>query len=189
MTHDAAAHEEFQLFFEEHHRELSRLAYLLSGDADVADDLAADALVIAWSRWDRVQASPNPLAYVRGIVANLASNRLRRLIRERRRLTTLVLEDRIDGPDVSAVVDIQAALQRLPARKRACVVLRYGFDMSEEETAQALGISVGTVKSQTSRGVAELARMLGPHREEGPVAVLPRFSRLPRLPRLSRRAR
>lgn len=159
---DRAAQAEFHRFFEAHHRELARLAYLMLGDADSADDLAADALVAAWHRWDRVRAADQPLAYVRRIVMNLCNSRIRSMVRERGRLTALgaTVQDRTDGPDVPAVVDVRAALQRLPERKRACVVLRFAFDLSEAETAKALGISVGTVKSQTSRGVAELEREL-----------------------------
>jgi len=62
---------------------------------------------------------------------------------------------------VAAVVDVRAALDRLPFGKRACVVLRHAFDLSEKDTARALGISVGAVKSQTSKGLAELERVLG----------------------------
>lgn len=162
MAADHRAREEFRLFFERHHRDLSRFAYLLSGDPDVADDLAADAFAAAWSQWDRVRGAASSLAYVRGIVTNLANNRLRRLIRERGRLSGAGMRDRADNPDVPAVVDVRTALMRLPVRKRACVVLRYAFDLSEEDTAQALGISVGTVKSQTSKASAELVAMLRP---------------------------
>ena len=159
---DDSAQAEFHRFFEQHHRELARLAYLLSGDPDVADDLAADALVAAWHRWDRVRAADQPIAYVRKILINLAGSRIRRLVRERGRLGVVraMAQDRVDPPDVPASLDLRAALQRLPARKRACVVLRHAFDLSERETARLLGISVGTVKSQTSKGVAELERLL-----------------------------
>ncbi|WP_246238385.1 SigE family RNA polymerase sigma factor [Acrocarpospora corrugata] len=157
------ADEEFNLFFERHHRELGRLAYLLTGNADEADDLTADAFVVAWRRWDRVRNAAHPLAYMRGIVARLASSRVRRLLRERRRLGAMEAgaAEWADGPDVPAVLDVRAALRRLPPRKRACVVLRHAFDLSERETAEVLGISVGTVKSQTSKAVAELEQSLG----------------------------
>lgn len=72
---------------------------------------------------------------------------------------------------MSAVVDVQEALRRLPFRKRACVVLRHAFDLSERDTALVLGVSVGTVKSQTSRGVAELQRLLGPETPAAQVQV------------------
>ncbi|SQE00124.1 MULTISPECIES: SigE family RNA polymerase sigma factor [unclassified Parafrankia] len=157
---------EFREFFERHHRELSRFAYLLTGDHDAADDLTAEALTAAWSKWERVSSADSPLAYVRRIVANLATSRLRRVIRERRGMTVLgMLAERTehapDDADVPAAVDLRAALMTLPARKRACVVLRYAFDLSEADTARTLGISVGTVKSQTSKAVAELERVLG----------------------------
>ncbi|SNQ50404.1 Putative RNA polymerase ECF-subfamily sigma factor (fragment) [Frankia canadensis] len=153
---------EFRAFFESHHRELSRFAYLLTGDRDAADDITADALTAAWSHWDRVRSADLPLAYVRRIVANLAADRVRRAVRERRGLAALGqrAERSAPAPDVPAVVDLRTALMMLPPGKRACVVLRYAFDLSEGETARTLGISVGTVKSQTARGVADLERIL-----------------------------
>ncbi|MFF5565714.1 SigE family RNA polymerase sigma factor [Streptomyces sp. NPDC012623] len=155
---------EFQAFFEQHYAELSRLACLLTGDASTADDLASDALLAMWRRWDRVRAADHPVAYARGVVANLARSQIRSAVRERRRVSLFWSQrgERFDGPDVPAVLDVQAALRRLPFRKRACVVLRHALDLSERDTALALGISVGTVKSQTSRGMTELERLLGP---------------------------
>ncbi|MBA9001607.1 MULTISPECIES: SigE family RNA polymerase sigma factor [Thermomonospora] len=159
---DEIARAEFRRFFERHHGELARLAAMLLGDSDAADDLAADALAAAWHRWDRVRRADQPLAYVRRIVVNMCNSRIRSLVRERSRLTALgaAEQEQRDDPDVPAIVDVRAALQRLPHRKRACVVLRLAFDLSEQETARVLGVSVGTVKSQTSRGVTELLRML-----------------------------
>ncbi|MDQ8705247.1 SigE family RNA polymerase sigma factor [Streptomyces sp. LHD-70] len=157
--------EEFHAFFEQHYAALARLAHLLTGDADGADDLAADALLALWRRWDRVRAAEHPAAYARGVLANMARSRIRSAVRERRRITLFWPSggtDARDDPDVPAVVDVREALRRLPFRKRACVVLRHAFDLSERETARTLGVSVGTVKSQTSKGMAELQRLLGP---------------------------
>ncbi|MEU3315948.1 SigE family RNA polymerase sigma factor [Streptomyces sp. NPDC048387] len=158
-----AASAEFHAFFERHHAELARLAHLLTGEADAADDLAADALLAVWHRWDRVRASEQPVAYARGVVANLARMRIRSAVRERRRVALFWAKrgETTENPDVAGVVDVQMALRRLPFRKRVCVVLRHAFDLSEKDTARALGVSVGTVKSQTSKGVAELQRLLG----------------------------
>lgn len=158
-------YDEFHAFFEQHHAELSRLAHLLLGSSDSAesaDDLAADALLAIWNHWDRVRAADHPVAYARGVVANMARSRIRSRARERRRIALFWSRqgEFADGPDVPAVIDVRAALDRLPYRKRACVVLRHAFDLSERETARTLGISVGTVKSQTSRGIAELERLL-----------------------------
>ncbi|MFG2648163.1 SigE family RNA polymerase sigma factor [Streptomyces sp. NPDC048436] len=160
---DDAAAAEFHDFFERHYAELARLAHLLTGEKDAADDLAADALVALWHRWDRVRAADHPAAYARGVVANMARSRIRSAVRERRRVALFweLRSEGVDGPDVPAVVDVQEALRTLPFRKRACVVLRHAFDLSEKDTALTLGISVGTVKSQTSKGMAELQRLLG----------------------------
>ncbi|MET9378100.1 SigE family RNA polymerase sigma factor [Streptomyces sp. NPDC003035] len=155
---------EFHDFFERHYAELARLAHMLTGEADGADDLAADAMVALWHRWDRVRSADHPVAYARGVVANLARSRIRGAVRERRRVALFWdrRSERVDDPDVPVVVDVQTALRALPFRKRACVVLRHAFDLSERDTALALGISVGTVKSQTSKGMAELQSLLGP---------------------------
>ncbi|WEH42450.1 SigE family RNA polymerase sigma factor [Streptomyces sp. AM 2-1-1] len=174
---DAAAAAEFHQFFEAHYAELARLAYLLTGEADAADDLAADALMALWHRWDRMREADHPVAYARGVVANLARTRIRGAVRERRRVALFWAPRSggdgfaVDDPDVPTVVDVQEALRKLPFRKRACVVLRHAFDLSERDTSLVLGISVGTVKSQTSRGLAELQRLLGPGAGPAPARV------------------
>jgi RNA polymerase sigma-70 factor (sigma-E family) len=160
---------EFDAFFATHYRELARFAYLLTGEHDAADDVAAEALAEAWKSWARVAGADRPLAYVRRIVANLAADRTARLVRERRnwRLWSAGRSDQFDGPDTDAGVDLTRALLRIPARKRACVVLRYYYGLSEQETAATLGIAVGTVKSQSARGLQELAQQLRGSRAAG----------------------
>jgi RNA polymerase sigma-70 factor (sigma-E family) len=162
----------FEQFFETHHRDLARYAYLLTGDRDLADDITAEALTSTWTHWDRVQAADSPIAYVRRTVANLAAGRVRRAVRDRTLLARLgrQLPSTQSTPDrdVPAAVDIESALMRLPLRKRQCVVLRYCLDLSEAETASQLRISVGTVKSQTSKGVAELERLLSGSSDQHP---------------------
>ena len=164
----------FHAFFEQHYAGLSRLAYLMTGEKAVADDLAADALTEVWQHWDRVAAAGDPAAYARGIVANLTRNWIRRQGRARRGLRLLHGSDGDQcrsQPDVPAVLDVRHALRRLPHRRRACVVLRHAFDLSEREVAEILDISVGAVKSQTSRGVRQLAGLLQgvrvPHQVDG----------------------
>lgn len=153
---------EFEAFFARHYNELARFAYLLLGEHAAADDVAAEALAEAWKGWARVSNADRPLAYVRRIVTNIAAQRTDRLVRERRswRLWGGGGSLYAPNPDSDTSVDLQAALLRLPARKRACIVLRYYYDLSERETASTLGISVGTVKSQSSRGLEELAAQL-----------------------------
>jgi RNA polymerase sigma-70 factor (sigma-E family) len=141
---------------------LARLAYLLTGDHGAADDLTAETLLAAWNQWDRVGPMPNRNAYVRGILVNLAAGRIRSLVRERRRmrLFSAATSEVVPPRDTAAVLDVRTALQSLAPRRRTCVVLRLAFDLSEREVADLLHVSVGTVKSQTSRGVAQLQRML-----------------------------
>lgn len=100
---DDAIAAEFHEFFERHYAELSRLAYLLTGDADTADDLASDALLALWHRWDRVRAADHPVAYARGVVANLARSQIRSAVRERRRVSLFWSQrgERFDDPDVA----------------------------------------------------------------------------------------
>jgi RNA polymerase sigma-70 factor (sigma-E family) len=151
----------FRRFFEAHHADLARLAFLLTGETATADDLAADAFVEVWRHWRRVEAADSPIAYARGIVANLARQWIKRQGRERAGLLGLGMLRRGSAePDTVAVLDVRAALRRLPQRRRECVVLRYAFDVPEREVAEILGISVGAVKSQTSRGAAQLSEFL-----------------------------
>jgi RNA polymerase sigma-70 factor (sigma-E family) len=155
---------EFERFVGRYSGELGRLAYLMVGDQDAADDLTADALLAAWRQWDTVRSTDHPMAYVRRIVINLAASRVRRMVRERRRFLLLRTEalEVVPAADATAVVDVRSALIRLPTGRRACVVLRYAFDLSESDVAALLGISVGTVKSQTAKGAEQLRRALGP---------------------------
>lgn len=151
----------FRRFFDEHHTDLSRLAYLVTGETQVADDLASDAFVEVWRHWERVQAADSPIAYARGIVTNLARQWIKKQTRERAGLLRLGLLRRDRGEtDTPAILDVRAALGRLPLRRRECVILRYAFDVPEKEVAAILGISVGAVKSHTSRGAAQLSEFL-----------------------------
>jgi RNA polymerase sigma-70 factor (sigma-E family) len=151
----------FELFVLRHGKELSRLAYLLMGDPDGAEDLTSEVFLIAWRQWDRVQAADSPIQYLRRVMANTAASRIRRLRLERRKLLLFRQDAAQDvQPPDGAVVDVRRALLRLPARRRSCVVLRLAFDLSEREVAQTLGINVGTVKSQTSKGVRQFRQLL-----------------------------
>jgi RNA polymerase sigma-70 factor (sigma-E family) len=139
---------------------LLRLAELLCGDRALAEELVQEAFVRSWRHWRRVRGSGSELAYVRQTLVNLTRDSFRRRFREaRQRLLAPPAATTVE-PDVDGRVDLERALARLPLRKRACVVLRYYADLSEEDTARLLGISVGTVKSQTHRALGLLARDL-----------------------------
>lgn len=145
-----------------HHADALRLAYLLTGDADRAEDAVADAFVKCYRRW-RKGGIDEPRAYLRRAVVNEVNSRFRRLSVERReaakrhgdaRGTRLADEQVVDRDEVFA------ALQALPARQRTAIVLRYYHDLSEADTAEAMDISVGTVKSSVSRGMERLRGLL-----------------------------
>lgn len=160
---DAGAAAEFEQFFRTYHRDLSRVAYALTGSHAEADDVVADALTSAWRHWERVRTAEHSLAYVRRSVVNIAASRVRRRVHERRGSALLGPLTRwwSTGPDVVARVDLQAAIRALPPRRRACVVLRHVGGLSTTEVAQTLGISEGAVKSQTWKALAQLRTSLG----------------------------
>ena len=164
MSAAGGGQDRFEDFYNRHIDELARLAWLVMGDGADADDVVADALTAAWHRWDRVCASDRPLAYVRRMVVNIAVSRIRTRVRDRRRFLALIpwaAVDQVLDADPGAGQDLRVALLALAPRRRACLVLRYAFDLSEQEVADLLRISVGTVKSQTSKAAAQLRRDLG----------------------------
>lgn len=158
----AAARQGFADVFTAHHPEALRLAYLLCGDAHRAEDAAAEVFMKMYRRWRRGRIS-NPRAYVRRAVVNEVSSRFRRLALERREEQRQHGDDR--GPrladDAAADRDeVFQALAALPPRQRTAVVLRYYADLTEADTAAAMGVSVGTVKSAVSRGLERLRVLL-----------------------------
>ena len=152
---------DFEEFVRARSGSLLRTAMLLVGDANQAQDLLQVALWRTHRRW--AQASDHPDAYARKVLVNLAHDRRRQASR---RVTESALADTTPGsvPDRAAsVVERDAlvtALRLLPARQRATLVLRFWDDLSVEETATALGCAAGTVKSNTSKGLAGLREIL-----------------------------
>jgi RNA polymerase sigma-70 factor (sigma-E family) len=157
-TVDAARVDEFTEFMLGRWSALVRFGYGLTGDRDLAEDLAQTALIRACAAWTRVRRADDPDAYIRKIMIN--SNRS---WRRRRRLTELTSGLAPQDPGGGAGVadddggpELITALLSLPAGQRAVLVLRYWMDLSEAETAATLGCSVGNVKSQAARGLAKL---------------------------------
>lgn len=149
--------DEFRTFVEQRYAALLRTAYLLCGSADRAEDLLQSALVAAMPKWRQMD---HPEAYIRRIMVNQLVNRWRRPIRE---IVTAVLPDRpFHDEPIEQRDELWTALGRLPVRMRAVLVLRYWEDRSEQETADILGISTGTVKSHASRGLARLRLLVDP---------------------------
>jgi RNA polymerase sigma-70 factor (sigma-E family) len=154
----------FDELFDAHYRSALRLAILLVGDQPTAEDLVADAYVRVYVQWRRGRVN-NVEAYLRRAVVNAVKNTWRRRSVARRfeRLVTQSTFDTDPSALETIVVErdeLLTALHALPAGQRQCVVLRYYEDLSEAQTAALLGIAVGTVKSQTARGLARLASIM-----------------------------
>ena len=153
---EAARTEEFTAWAREAARPLLRTAAALTGDRHAAEDLVQDVLARVYVAWPRVD---DPDAYAHRAVVNASLSRWRGLARR----PEAPLGERqvlVDPGRGQAAVDDRAlvvhALQHLPARQRAVLVLRYLEDRTERQTADLLGVSVGAVKSQTSRALARL---------------------------------
>jgi RNA polymerase sigma-70 factor (sigma-E family) len=156
--------EEFRAFAADQSLRLHQSAYLLCGDWHLAHDLVQDTLVNVYRHWSRVRQADSPDAYVRRILINEARDRWRR--RDRAVPVADVGAEPTVPPVLDATDDIARrdgllrALVKLPYQQRATVVLRYLEDLSQAETAQVLGCSEGTVKSQSSRALATLRKYL-----------------------------
>jgi RNA polymerase sigma-70 factor (sigma-E family) len=156
---DTARQQEFGQFMTARWPGLVRLAYGLTGDRWLAEDVAQAALASAYAAWWRVRRADDPDAYVRRILINTSNRRFRR-----RRVAEQVHQPE-QLPD-AAVADpaeligqhsaLLAAVRELPARQRAIVLLRYWDDLSDAQVAAILGCSPGTVRSQASRALAKL---------------------------------
>jgi RNA polymerase sigma-70 factor (sigma-E family) len=135
---------------------LIRAATLVSGDRELAQDLVQDALVKLALSWEKVRDG-YPEAYVRRILYRDAVSWRRRLRRERLGVAVdRPLPDPAEATD--ARLALRAALFRLTTKQRAVLVLRFYEDLSEQETADLLGVGVGTVKSQTHAALSRLRR-------------------------------
>jgi RNA polymerase sigma-70 factor (sigma-E family) len=153
------AEQEFERYVATQWRPLLRAAWLLTGNWAAAEDLVQSALALVWASWPRVRDVALRDAYVRRMLTNQF------LGQQRRRSSSELPSDVLpDAPTPDATVDVHRrlvltrALAQLPPQQRAAVVLRFFADLSLEETAAALGCSVGTAKSQTSRALAKLRR-------------------------------
>ncbi|MCU0263840.1 MAG: SigE family RNA polymerase sigma factor [Candidatus Nanopelagicales bacterium] len=155
------AREEFEDFAAAAAPQLYRAAYLMIGDHHLAEDLVQDVLARLYVAWPRILDTPRGYAY--RALANAAANQRRWSARHPTAPlgedSWAVGGDPADG--VAVTTDVFLALRDLSPRQRVIVVLRYYVDLTETETAQALQISVGTVKSQHARALARLRVALG----------------------------
>ncbi|GAA2988768.1 SigE family RNA polymerase sigma factor [Streptosporangium longisporum] len=145
---------------------LLRVAYLACGDEKEAEDLLQTALERTYQHWDRVRYD-NPEPYVRRIIVNASISRARRRAIMRIIPMHTPPESAARETDVDLRHVLMDTLRALPPRQRAVVVLRYWEDLSETQTAEILGCSTGTVKSQASKALAKLRAAIGPEAAEG----------------------
>lgn len=145
-----------------HYDDALRLAWLLAGDQHRAEDAVGEALAKMLRRWRR-HPIDNPSAYLRRAVVNEVNSSFRKLFRDRRNREQRSGDDRGTREADEQVADaagVAWALGQLPDRQRAAVVLFYYEDLSQAETAEAMECSVGTVKSNVSRGLARMRALL-----------------------------
>ncbi|MBV1938185.1 SigE family RNA polymerase sigma factor [Streptomyces sp. BV286] len=157
-----AQDEEFQSFVIGRWPRLMRTAFLLTGEQHAAEDLVQSSLERAYVAWRKVSTADDPDAYVWRLMINAHARRHRRRLKEflAPRTDTDLTPERPDTGDRIAQADdrsaLRTALSQLPPRQREAVVLRYWEDLSETQTAQAMGCSVGAVKSNAAKGIAKL---------------------------------
>lgn len=154
--------EEFCAFVASRSAALFRVAYLVIGDHQLAQDLVQEALAKTYVAWPRLRDVANAEAYTRRVIATTAiSWRRRRGFHER---PSARLPE-AGQPDAAADTVLHEALwtclQGLPPRQRTAIVLRHYVDLTEAQTAEAMGCSVGTVKSSVSTGLKRLRESLG----------------------------
>ncbi len=160
---DQQAREEFRGYVAARSTALLRTAYLLTGSRADAEDLLQTALAKTYLAWDRIREREALDGYVRRVMVNTQTSwwRRRRVDEYATDALPELRAGRDAGDDLVLHDALWTALADLPRRQRATVVLRYYEDLSEAETAQVLGISVGTVKSTTSRALAKLRDTAG----------------------------
>lgn len=158
---DERARQDFAEFVAGRSAELLRLAYVLTADQHAAEDLLQSALTKAAARWGRIHSAPE--GYVRQIMYREQVSSWRR---RARRPVTVVAQVPEPPPQDDQMVMVEArlalrdALLALPPGKRAVLVLRYLEDLPEAQVAGILGCSVGTVRSQTHKAIAQLRSVL-----------------------------
>lgn len=155
---------EFAEFAESRADWLRRVGFLLCSDWHRADDLVQETLTKLYVHWPRMRRVENPDGYARTVLVNtfLAEQRSPWQRWRVRQPGGGGAESAAPPTDPESALDLRQALGALPPRQRATLVLRYYHDLTVEQTADALGCSSGNVKSQTSRGLQTLRRLLNP---------------------------
>jgi RNA polymerase sigma-70 factor (sigma-E family) len=163
-TGDAAeARQLLGSLYSAHFKQLVRAAALLLGRADEAEEIVQEAFVRTLKAWARLQDLDRAESYLRSATLNLARSRIRRWVVVRRR--ALPTEATHPSAEEHAVLreehrTVIAELRRLPKRQRECLVMRYYLDLPESEVAGLLGVSIGSVKTHTHRGIERMRKAM-----------------------------
>lgn len=156
----AANEDAFRAFAVSRRPTLRRTAFLLCGDWHLADDLVQTALVKLYVAWPRLRESAPPDAYAQRTLMRCFLDERRRPWRRESPVDHIDL-DRAAAHAENDLLDLGSALGHLPRRQRATLLARFWLDLSVAQTADALGCSEGTVKSQTARALTTLRELLG----------------------------
>ncbi|NJP32288.1 SigE family RNA polymerase sigma factor [Micromonospora thermarum] len=151
--------ESFDEFYRSTAHRMLRYGYAVTGDHSEAQDLVQEAYARAWRQWGRLTTHPAPEAWLRLVVARLATDRWRRLTGWRAVVRRTGPPDPVPPPNEDTVL-LVGALRQLPAAQRQALALHYLYDMSVEDIARETDVPTGTVKSWLSRGRARLAALL-----------------------------
>jgi len=152
--------------FDAHYAPLCRLAYVILGDAQLAEEMVMEALLKIFKGFGRIRDLDRADIYLRRTVVNLCRSRIRRKAIEMRVNASVLRSEERKGPDWDPELHetsriVWDAVRRLPERQRACVVMFYYEDLPEAQIAEIMDCSVGTVKSQLSKARAKLESWLG----------------------------
>jgi RNA polymerase sigma-70 factor (sigma-E family) len=165
LTASWTADEAVTRLFASHYRPLVRLAVLLLHDNDMAEEIAQDAFVALHQHWGGLRDPDRAVAYLRQSVVNRGRSALRhrgvvdRFLRRQSEQRTAPSAE-AGALDAHIHGEVLAAVRLLPRRQREALALRYYLDLSEAQTAEAMGVSPGAVKSHTARALAALRRTL-----------------------------
>jgi RNA polymerase sigma-70 factor (ECF subfamily) len=152
---------EFSEFFASQYANLCWLDLLLTGSRAEAEELAQEALVRTWWRWKLVRRPDDPASYARKVLVNRRRSLRRRAAVEARSLARSRPEEPVVPAGDERALVLWQAVQALPARQRAVLVLRFREDLTEAQVARLLGLPLGTVKSLGHRALARLRERLG----------------------------
>jgi RNA polymerase sigma-70 factor (ECF subfamily) len=150
----------FEDFFIAEHERLFKALYMLTGNREESDDLAQEALLRAFERWDRVGTMDSPAGYVYRTALNLHRNRLRGLLVRARRVFAAVPQEDVSVP-LSESHDVRNAVAQLPRGQREVLVLVDWLGLGSEEAGEVLGIEASSVRGRLHRAHASLRARLG----------------------------